>query len=164
MICRHCGKEHGGEGEFCPFCGLRNDAGEAALLSSENAEPVPVSGTDHVDKPQTKLLCILSLIFGFGAPAVVYAGNELLDILFRDVSFMQKMTDLTNEIAFLFPVAGLVLMIIARVKDPKSRFGKIVMWIYIAATILTVILAIILIFAFVYAMVSCCESFKNCPG
>ncbi len=164
MICRHCGKEHVGEGEFCPFCGLKNDAAEGEVLSTADSDNAPPEEEMHGDKPQTKLLCILSLIFGFGAPAVVYAGNELLDILFRDVSFVQKMTDFAGEIAVLFPVAGLVLMIVARVKDPKSKFGKIVMWIYIAATILAVILAVILIFAFVYAMVSCCESFKNCPG
>ena len=141
MICPNCGKQFPEGSEFSSSCGTRQ----------EGMRQIPADKSAYLDpeaerrRETSRKLCIWSLIVGFGMTAALYGTDQLVMRLFhvKDLHFW------INEVLFLFPVAGLVLMIIGRVKDPQSRFAKIVMWQYIAAAIvgaMLLMLAVILIF------------------
>lgn len=57
-------------------------------------------------------------------------------------------------------LGSLVTMIITRVKYPKNKLGKIMMWVYIVLGILLVIAIILLIIA----CGQCIEEMRHCPG
>lgn len=67
------------------------------------------------------------------------------------------------ETANLFPafgsgfctLAALVLMIIARVNYPKNKFAKILMWVYITAIAVEVLITIALIVTCIYFLNQC---------
>ena len=90
------------------------------------------------DEHTANMLALFSLIFGFGADLLIGAIGMILPDL----------KDLLTNLGIVggLPLLGLILMIVARVKYPQNKFAKVVMWIYIASAILTV-LAVIILFA-----------------
>ena len=55
------------------------------------------------------------------------------------------------------PLAAIVIMIVVRVKYPKNKFGKVLMWIYIIELILTMLLLLIII-------ITCAGILHDCRG
>ena len=138
---------------------------EPTPTPSEVVSPAPTAAPNQkVKTPEDQLaekLCIASVICYFGSPLVS-------SILSSITGFTSKISssstdDLFSSVAFwpislilaLGPLAGVILMIVARVKSPKNTFGKVLMWVYIALFILKVlaIIALILLFG---AMIAAC--------
>ena len=135
MYCVKCGKQLNENEKFCPNCGEVN-----RLLEDNNQQNNVVQPKEN---DGATLLCILSLIFMYFAPGVIVA---VVENLFPSIEFLGGLS----------PLAALVLMIVARVKYPKSTFAKVLMWIYIIQIILAII-GFILLVAFCYVMCGSCE-------
>ncbi len=76
-------------------------------------------------------------------------------------AFMESIGSVLSGLLF---IAGIVLLIIVRVKYPKNVFGKVLMWVYI---VIGVIMLLLVIAAMVFLMVACNACFqelRNCPG
>ena len=139
MKCEKCGNDLVPGEKFCRNCGTENNI----ETSTEVVTPEVVNAANQDQRTQeANRLCIISLILYFGSSIIagiltfLSGGNEAISNMF-------------SGIAGLGPLAGIVLMIVARVKYPESRFAKTLMWIYIALTILGIILiAIVIVFFF----------------
>ena len=77
---------------------------------------------------------------------------------------MQAILNLFSGIASIISLAGLVTMIVTRIKYPKSTLGKVAMWTYIVITVLEVLAVIIFTIACIVAGIALLEACKNCPG
>ncbi|MBO4867538.1 MAG: hypothetical protein J5582_13425 [Ruminococcus sp.] len=97
------------------------------------------------DKKKANRLCIISLILMFCINPLVVAisrfGND-------SISFLNGLSS----------IAAFILMIYVRVKYPKNIFGKVLMIVYIALIILSLI-SLILIMAMCASIVRDCRGF-----
>ena len=96
------------------------------------------------DNKSVKTLCVLSLIFmiaGFVVPYIVVALASAMGFDTEDLSENMSWFWL---ILGGFEPASIILMIIARVKNSKSVFAKVLMWIWIAMIVLTLVTIILL--------------------
>lgn len=100
-------------------------------VSSMGATAAASDGKDN-----SVLFGVLSLVMFFSM-VILAPLTEMLPI-----PFIQEMF---ATLTFLLPVAGIVLMIVGRVKYPKSVFLKVVMWIIIVCSILAVVSIIIFV-------------------
>ncbi len=130
MFCKNCGKEMPEGNQFCIYCGTPIGDG----LVNPETNPQPSNPTTDDDK-EAKKLCIASLI-------CMYAASPIAGVLGYCVP---PLAPLFGTCAGLSPIAAIVLMIMARVKYPKNKFAKILMWIYIVQIILALLLFIILV-------------------
>jgi hypothetical protein len=105
-------------------------------------------------------LCIASLICYFGPTVLSVFFAPLMgafeDVLDSSSSPVGNVFTLPiGAILGLAPIAGIVLMIIARVKAPKNTFAKVLMWIYIGLFILEILVAVAFILFFGALLASC---------
>ena len=133
MYCINCGKEVKENSNFCDSCGTNVNIAKENLVD-----------TTIQDEKNANLLCIISLILYFGS-GIVFG---LLFSLFPNGSKLESLSGLS-------PLAGIVLMIVARIKYPKNKFAKVLMWIYISLTILGLIAMAIFLVACAYALKDC---------
>ncbi len=144
MYCSNCGKELLEGAKFCPYCSSiqENNQNQVFIPQSEINDKQEVITEPPVDNHSANLLCTISLILYFGGPittfmlylvmAVGYSTTESLGIFGNVLSLMTLLSSMSG-------LAAYVLMIIARVKYPKSKYAKVVMWIYIVLFILGII-------------------------
>lgn len=171
MICRNCGTYYDNSQGQCPKCGAAADSNSAHPEYSSPPPPeyrnvpppeygnVPPPPTQRSDTFNERLLCIIALVLLFiPLPAIMFISG--VSSLFSDES-PEHFYNITYSLLTLCPLAGIVLMIIARVKYPQSRFAKVVMWIFIVTISISVILTII---AVVSCMIACNECVNHCPG
>ena len=147
MFCKNCGKEIQKNDKYCTNCGSLNDTAEevATQISEQNNKSVK----QNEDDKKANLLCILSLISFFGVTIL----ESILNIFASKIS--ATIFDAIYSISSLCILAGLTLMIVARVKYPNNKFVKIVMWIYIV----TIGLGIV---SLMLAIISCGIGLRNC--
>ena len=161
--CINCNSINLDEASFCVNCGIGiKDSNFTYVENTEqivnnnnvniqNLKPNQVPMSDK-DRKNANLLCIISLICGFG-PSIITALFKLLGI--PDV--------LSNIFMYsdgFLTLAGIVLMIIDRVNYPQSKFAKVVMWIYIVLLILFVI-GIILLIIFIGLLAYSCSGYSR---
>ena len=138
MFCEKCGKEVKKDNRYCWNCGSvldKQKVENASHISTENNQSMQSKQENKI----ANLLCILSLIFGF--------GSGIIEIFFLDLIKNESIVNTINNIIGIFPLIGLVLMIVARVKYPKSIFAKVLMWIYIIVISLCVTAFIVIAMA-----------------
>lgn len=138
------------------------------------SEVVPPASTampnQKVKTPEDQLaekLCIASVICYFGAPILSSILSSITDFT-STISSSTGVDDLFSNamlwpiglVLGLGPLAGVILMIVARVKAPKNTFGKVLMWVYIVLFILKVLAVIALILLF-GALVAACAGNLN---
>ena len=71
---------------------------------------------------------------------------------------LSHLVTIASAIGTLAGTASFVVMIITRLRYPKNKRGKVLMWIFIVLAILTVLAMI----ALIVACVSCLDSMRNC--
>lgn len=116
------------------------------------------------DKQTCNILCIVSAIL-FGLPLITDISSFLLSTLTTTEQMATLLSDYSTlffGMTGIFQIAGIVLMIIARVKYPQSVFAKVLMWVYIAMIILYIILMILVIIALVAICSACGEAAQSC--
>ena len=85
-------------------------------------------------------------------------------IISNEGRLIQAALNLFSGLAGTISLAGLVTMIVTRIKYPKNTLGKVAMWTYIVITVLEVLAVIIFTIACIVAGIALLEACKNCPG
>ena len=164
MFCSNCGSPVGDNEKFCKVCGTPvNVQASTPVMQqapvyqqpvSEQSVSTPKRGRTYGPQERRKAnkLCILSLILGVGVPLVIgillgMAKNFGLSADYSNYYSILLISELPISAAM---IAGIVLMIVVRVKYSKSKFGLVLMIIY------CVYLAVALIF-FMIALSSCSD-------
>ena len=123
-----------------------------------NMAPAPnLNGPTPEQKKLSTILCVISLVLRFGAPAIagVISGiGQASDIK----SLMQAMSIIALLISSVSYIGAWVLVIIARVKC-KTTFSKVLLIIYIALLVLEIL-------SIVFIVVCCIACSNQCsiPG
>ena len=147
MYCKNCGKKLEEGKKFCPNCGTKKEDEEVIAVTVEN-DP-----TKKDENHLANVLCTISLCLYFGGSTVIGVLVAMLSV----TPFTGPLAGLLSLLSGLCPIAAYVLMIIARVKCPKSTYAKVVMWIYIALFIMSLI-------ALVVIMVTCAGIIASCAN
>lgn len=107
-------------------------------------------GSSGQSRKRANLICIISSclmvapFFIFFIWAMFHGDNlEFLD-------------NIILSIIGILPLASIVLMVFVRIKYPKNTFGKLLMWVYIALAVISVLLIVALI-AFCYYIIESCR-------
>lgn len=114
-------------------------------------------------------LCIISLCLYIGryfASAIVYGiyvaiTRTLTEINPGSEGYLSLFYGLCGVVDIAMAIAAYILVVLCRVKYKENRFGKVLMWVYIALFIANVILVVVGILAFA---ILCYECARDCPG
>ena len=150
-ICQRCGAPLDDNVNFCTSCGCNLSE---FVPNQVYQQPVQQLNPNNVETPEEKkagnTLGIISLCLYFGSP--VLSGIIAYLSSLANTSSYSSTNAFTSLISGLSGIASLtawVLMIIGRVKYPKNKLCKVVMWIYIGLLIAGIV-SVILLFAFCY--------------
>ena len=150
MFCKNCGTKIPKESKFCTSCGASQ---EVAIVEQPVVE-------DKKENHLANVLCTISLGLYFGMPILSFIMYCFMYGL-TEGDFNTAMADpfymMISLLSGLARIAAYVLMIVARVKCPKSTYAKVVMWIYIGLLILGVI-------GFMILMVTCAGMISACSN
>lgn len=136
MFCSHCGTKIEEGNSFCTTCGAKldnnnfNNTNTNTNINTSNTPTTP----DQTDYSKAKIMCIASVVLTYFSAGILALVSQLVPVLEK----------LLTSIAGLCPVAGVVLLVMVRVKYPDYKPGKIIMWIYIILLALSIILFIAL--------------------
>lgn len=122
MNCKKCGKEIDENSKFCKNCGT-------SVISETNYKTENIENDSNAN-----ILCIFSLVLNYGI-------GLILEIITYKIGYRSNLIESLTGICYIM---GLALLIIARVKYPKNKFAKIVMWLYIIMFIIGIIISIII--------------------
>lgn len=146
-MCSKCGKENDIVSHFCSNCGsgLTQINNQNNVEQNVNTNIVSNSqiNTNSNDLEANKLGVISLLLFFAGSSIVSLISFFLPDILKNFFSIFSG----------LFPLSGIIVMILGRVKYPNNKLLKVVMWVIIGSIIVWLIL-IILFFIWCYGACS----------
>lgn len=128
--CTKCGNECNINDTFCQNCGNQ---------LKENSENNSVQSSDS---SKASIFAGLALLFFFGGSSI----SSLISIL-----TFNMLGDSIYYLGILFPVIGIVLMVIGRIKYPKNSFLKATMFSILIVSAM-ILIAIITFFVFLYGI------------
>ena len=174
-ICPNCGTP-GNTGNFCATCGYAKPAAMPVQPAPAPAPyqapvaapvqppyqqtyqpPVQAKGKPEFtsqDKKKANIMCIISLCLTFGLSIIFSLIIWILGTAGMGEESILELTSIGVMILMPAYIAGIVLMIIVRVRFRRSVFGKVLMFIYIA-------LAVISLISVVFLVGACIESCQN---
>lgn len=143
MYCRNCGKELLEGAKFCQYCSSIQEYNQnQVVIPQQINNKQETTTTLVVDNHKANVLCTISLLLYFSGPVIALmlyliiatasSSTDVLDVLYGVLSGTLAISSVTG-------LAAYVLMIVARVKYPKSIYAKVIMWIYIVFFILGII-------------------------
>lgn len=135
MYCNNCGKELKENQKVCLECGK--------LVEKEKSKPSPKKPMALATK-----LCIISLCLKYALPIVVGLLNIILSFFtIFGVNSINLLIDVIEIALWIITgfsgLAAFILVIVAKVKDKDSLFATILLWIYIAELIISILVGII---------------------
>ena len=136
----------------------------AAEMASGHAYSAPASRKverpfEPEDQKAANILCIVSLILMFILPFICSIIVVLMmEYLPEDSTITQVAWLILGGITTFSPLLSLGMMIYVRVKYPKSTFGKVLMWLYIAFVVIAVIAIIVVCAACAYEIKRCTDA------
>ena len=122
------------------------------------------SDKSNIDERNANILAGISLACIICSRIIFIISIVTNSIISNEGRLMQAILNLFSGIASIISLAGLVTMIVTRIKYPKSTLGKVAMWTYIVITVLEVLAVIIFTIACIVAGIALLEACKNCPG
>lgn len=146
--CHNCNNVVDENVEFCTLCGTKIQK-NYEIVNNQNNTPQEIK--NDKESPEEKKagdkIAIISLVLYFVASKVIFPIIEI---------WLQHITPIIAYLDLLFPVAGIIAMIYGRIKYPKNKSLKIVMWVIIIYTIAMIIM-------FIYLVIACnaiCEDIR----
>lgn len=136
---------------------------EAEVMKSLETTDGEASKESAPAKSPANIFCNLSLIFMIVGLVGTFFITGLISGLLRRVGAAQVVEERVTSIILsimsgAIPVS-IVMMIIARVKDRKSVYAKVLMWVWIALLILSIIVFVAIVF---FIAIVCDEMMKGC--
>lgn len=107
------------------------------------------------DKQRAITLCLISLGLGILGTLSVFT----ISLAEMEYAWIEMLGDGFGGLCVL---ASFVIMIITRIKYPRSLFGKILMWVYIGLFILQVLIFVAVAIACGIGMAACFNDLRNC--
>ena len=138
-FCTHCGNSLVPGAAFCTSCGSPVNQANNQVVN----QPVVNNVATPVDDSVGNKFAIISLLLYFAGSVVGAVIAALLPSSLRNI---------VSSLAGMCPLAGIVVMIVGRVKYPSNKFLKIVMWIIIGCILLGLVLFILFI---IWCWVTC---------
>ena len=138
------------------FSGYGNPGG----MNSQQMYYNPKDYISPEDNKKANMFCWISLGL-FLTPFLLAIVFEALKDAF-DFYDVENAVNILSGSSGLFYLGALVFMIIVRVKYPKNVFGKVLMWIYITITIISIIAVAVMIVACSIACNVCMEEIQGC--
>ena len=123
MYCAKCGTLLVSGNRFCTNCGSPIPQLGTSVPSGEYVSVV--SQSDENNK-KANILCIVSLVLYFLGPIVFNIILSAINFILEDISFFALLIPSISPRLIAF-----ILMIVARIKYPDSKFAKALMWIYV---------------------------------
>ncbi len=135
-FCTHCGAMNQINSQYCTNCGMQiNQNHVHSNMNNCNC----LNEQSNTNSSDGTKLGIISLVTYFCSPVIVGTIVSVLPTSIRDEF---------SSLGALCPLAGIITMIIGRVKYPNNKLLKVVMWVIIVSIILSV-------FAFVLFLIWC---------
>lgn len=118
------------------------------------------------ENERANVLCVISLVCeviplfmnGIVASLMTVADD------WENSGFSTVLYGVTSSLSGILFIAGIVLLIIVRVKYPKNVFGKVLMWVYIVIGVIMLLLLIAAVVLLIAACNACVNGLSNCPG
>lgn len=114
------------------------------------------------DKRTCNIVCVTSLVLLLVPIVFGIGGSVISSLLSTGNNVLSNLSGSLSMVLGASPITGLILMIIARVKFPQSKFAKVVMWIYIVIAILVVIATTIFIIIMAIFCSECAVEIASC--
>lgn len=160
MICKKCNSKNEKDSIYCQNCGAKLEEEKKEVQPVEKKETTTVSTnieSDETRKKNASTLCAISLILMYGFPIIMGVIAGVVGTL--NSSVLDIMYNVIGSFSSLSSIAAIVLMIVARVKYPESKFAKVLMIVYIVQAAIFIILGIIFFFACTALFASCASSY-----
>ena len=138
-ICTHCGAVNKIESHFCINCGSQLAQNNTPFNTQPINNNIIISNEEKIGNR----LGIISLLLYF-------VGSII--ITFLSFFLPPGLNSAFSALSGFCPLAGLVVMIVGRIKYPNNKFLKITMWIIIICMILSLLA---FIFIFIMCYISC---------
>lgn len=158
---------YGAQGQGVPYNQSYTNYGQANYNQPVHIPPKNKQEYTPEQKRLATKLCVISLIL-YIAPHLAYLLTGIVTYVteaYTSISTTYTSYDsydtaaiaslLIFGLAFMSNIAGIVLMIIARVKFPKFTFAKVLMWVYIGITILVAITIAVICISCYYLCSQC---------
>ena len=169
-ICPRCGYD-ANTGNFCGKCGAPKPLqtyspmpapGSYANVPQPAVQAAPKSKKEFTaeDRKKANRLCIISLILAIVGPVFSIGIAFIMQYVILSYSAEELLTMLMRLVGPGAIIAGAALMIICRVKYPKSKFGLFLMILYC----LYVALGVIMLLALISDCISTCNSMRGTPA
>lgn len=153
--CEKCGNKIEEGADFCTSCG---NSLKPVQQNNIQKNKQPLSPEDN---KKANMLCGLSLLLSYGIPGL---GAFLSYLASSNSTIIQYLGNLISSVVGLSSIAGIVIMIIVRIKYPQNTFGKVLMWVYIVEYILLIILGIVIVIACSAAISDFNNFFSSCSS
>lgn len=118
------------------------------------------------ENERANILCVISLVcevIPLFLNGIVTSLMTVVDDWERS-DFSTVLYGVTSSLSGILFIAGIVLLIIVRVKYPKNVFGKVLMWVYIVIGVIMLLLLIAAVVLLIVACNACVNSLSSCPG
>lgn len=120
--------------------------------------------TEYANEHEANLLAGVSLACIIGSRVMLIVSTIVNVLITSEESVIWVLLNLFSGLTGIISLAGLVTMIITRIKYPKNKLGKAAMWTYIIITALELLAVIVFTVACIAAGVAFIEACGNCPG
>ena len=118
------------------------------------------------ENERANILCVISLVCEVIPLFLQGIVTSLMTVATgrKDPGFSAVLYGVTSSLSGIFFIAGIVLLIIVRVKYPKNIFGKVLMWVYIVIGVIMLLLLIAAVVLLIAACNACIDGLSSCPG
>ena len=138
-ICPNCQTHNDNNSKFCVNCG------QQLVLNND----IVNNQSNSINNSEGNMWGIISLLLYFAGTTIV----SLITFILPD-----EVKDSFSSLIGMSPLAGIVIMIIGRVKYPKNKLLKIAMWLIIGSIFLSLVAFVLFV---IWCYVTCANFDKS---
>lgn len=118
------------------------------------------------ENERANILCVASLVCEVIPLFLgrIMSGLSQIALDRWDWEFSYVMSGVSEALSGALFIAGIVLLVIVRVKYPKNTFGKVLMWVYIVIGVIMLLIWLAMMIFLMVACNACMNELSSCPG